>query len=185
MAEIELRDELRRSLVKAWFEYTKAVDPLRPDFFRYCRRLTGDVWDAEDLVQDTLARGFATLSQLMHPPQQQRAYLLRIATNLWIDTVRRRATERRVLATHEREGSASTARPDAFTNDDLRAAAERLIEALAPQERAAVLLKEVFDMTNAESAQVLGTSEGAVKSALHRARERLAEARETPPLRST
>src|SRR5262245_30269214 len=97
MSEVDLSDELRRALIGSWFTYMKSLDPLRPDLFRYCRRLTGNVWDAEDLVQETLARGFSTLSQLVYKLENPRGYLLRIATNLWIDTVRRRATERRAL----------------------------------------------------------------------------------------
>jgi RNA polymerase sigma-70 factor (ECF subfamily) len=177
MTEIGLSDGLRRSLVHAWHEYAKSLDPLRPDLFRFCRRLTGDVWDAEDLVQETLARGFASFSQVVYPLERPRAYLLRIATNLWTDTVRRRAVERRLLEREAREAAPGTGRVD---ESELRAAVERLLEALAPRERAAVLLKEVFGMTNAEAAEALGTSEGAVKSALHRGRERLAEAREAP-----
>jgi len=181
MSEIEVEEELRRSLVHAWFEYAKALDPLRPDLFRYCRRLTGDVWDAEDLVQETLARGFATLSQIQYRLDHPRAYLLRIANNLWIDTVRRRASERRALAKEARDAADRARAAGGPVGDgQLREAAERMFEALAPQERAAVLLKEVFGMSNAEAAEALGTTEGAVKSALHRSRERLAEAREMP-----
>jgi RNA polymerase sigma-70 factor, ECF subfamily len=46
---------------------------------------------------------------------------------------------------------------------------------VAPQERAAVVLKEVFDFTLEQIAEVLSTTVGAVKSALHRGRARLEE----------
>ena len=48
-----------------------------------------------------------------------------------------------------------------------------LFQELAPQERAALLLKEVFELSLDEIAEILGTSLGAVKSALHRGRARL------------
>jgi RNA polymerase sigma-70 factor (ECF subfamily) len=35
----------------------------RPELFRYCRALTGSVWDAEDLVQETMLRAYARLAQ--------------------------------------------------------------------------------------------------------------------------
>jgi RNA polymerase sigma-70 factor (ECF subfamily) len=57
----------------------------------------------------------------------------------------------------------------------LRAAGTRLLQRLSPQERAAVLLKEMFEMTLEEIAEVLATTTGAVKAALHRGRERLRE----------
>jgi RNA polymerase sigma-70 factor (ECF subfamily) len=137
------------------------------------RRLTGDVWDAEDLVQDTLARGFATLAD--RSPADRPRVLLRIAMNLWIDTAASGHRAAGARGGGPRDGGATR-----VEEAELREAAERLLEALAPQERAAVLLKEVFGMTNAGAAEALGTSEGAVKSALHRGRERLAEAREAP-----
>src|SRR5262245_17356805 len=67
----------------------------RPSF---CRRLTGNVWDAEDLVQDTLLRAFGTLGSVHVRIENPRAYLLRTATDLRIDTVRRRESEATALA---------------------------------------------------------------------------------------
>jgi RNA polymerase sigma-70 factor (ECF subfamily) len=57
-------------------------------------------------------------------------------------------------------------------------AGARLFERLSPQERAAVVLKDVFDMTLAEIAETLSTSVGAIKAALHHGRGRLRD--ETP-----
>ena len=58
-------------------------------------------------------------------------------------------------------------------SSDLRDAGARLLQRLSPQERAAIVLKEIFDMRLEEIATVLNTSTGAVKAALHRGRERL------------
>jgi RNA polymerase sigma-70 factor (ECF subfamily) len=57
----------------------------------------------------------------------------------------------------------------------VRDASARLLQRLSPQERAALVLKEVFDMKLDEIAEVLSTTTGAVKAALHRGRGRLAE----------
>ena len=56
---------------------------------------------------------------------------------------------------------------------DGRPAARRLFEELHPQERAAILMKEVFELSLEETAAMLHTTVGAVKSALSRARGRL------------
>jgi RNA polymerase sigma-70 factor (ECF subfamily) len=141
----------------------------------YCRKLTGDLWDAEDLVQDTMLKGFATLGIVTGAVANPQAYLARIATNLWIDTQRRRAAEGRALALEMSSVGAAEA-PD---RSEVRDAGARLLESLAPQERAAVVLKDVLDMSLMEIAAMLGASEGAVKAALHRGRTRLTE---EPPI---
>jgi DNA-directed RNA polymerase specialized sigma24 family protein len=46
-----------------WRRYLDALAPLRPDLHRYCCRLTGNVWDGEDLAQDALLRVFGLLSR--------------------------------------------------------------------------------------------------------------------------
>ena len=58
-----------------------------------------------------------------------------------------------------------------------QAAGTALFERTSPQERAAVVLKDAFDFSLEEIAGLLSTSVGAVKSALHRGRDRLADAR--------
>ena len=93
MGDVELPDALRDELRGAWHRYVDLLAPLRPALYGYCRRLTGNVWDAEDLVQDALLRAFATLGSIHHQIRNPRAYLLRTATNLWIDTLRRRDAE--------------------------------------------------------------------------------------------
>ena len=173
MADLELPTDLRDDLRTAWHRYVDRVAPFRPALHGYCRRLTRDLWDAEDLVQDTLLRVFGTLGHIHHDVRSPRAYLLRVATHLWIDTLRRRAREAAPLAAQAAEPGAPAAQPGAA-----RDLGTLLLERLAPQERAAVLLKELFDLSLAETAEALGTSVGAVKAALQRGRERLREAGE-------
>ena len=163
-------DELRDDVRAAWHRYIDIVAPLRPVLHGYCRRLTGDVWDAEDLVQDTLLRTFGTLGSVFTRIENPRAYLLRTATNLWIDAIRRRGTEADALAE-----AAPHAAPPGDTAAAVRDAGTVLLQRLAPQERAAVVLKELFDYSLEEIAAVLGTTVGAVKAALHRGRTRLRE----------
>jgi len=152
-----------------WRAYLDALEPLRPDLHRYCCALTGNIWDGEDLVQDTLMRVFSLLGKIDADLAQPKAYLIRTASNLWIDRMRRTARERRVLGLQadEREPSAPIQTPD------VEGAAHALLRALPPKERAAVLLKEIFDLSLEETAGYLHTSVGAVKAALHRGRARL------------
>jgi RNA polymerase sigma-70 factor, ECF subfamily len=100
--------------------------------------------------------------------------LTRVATNLWIDVVRRRSARERAADPSENVRAQAGIDPG-----EVRDAASRLIETLPPQERAAFLLKEVFDMSLDEIAEMLVTSVGAVKTALHRGRKRLEQVKES------
>lgn len=73
----------------AWQRFVETFEPLRPELYRYCRFLTRNAWDAEDLVQDALARGLVTLGCLFQDVENPRAWLFRVASNLWIDRQRR------------------------------------------------------------------------------------------------
>src|SRR5215468_3607061 len=86
----------------AWQRFLETFEPLRPDLYRYCRYLTRNAWDAEDLVQDTLARALVTLGRVFQEIEQPRAWLFRVASNLWIDR------QRRHLVRQEREPSPGT-----------------------------------------------------------------------------
>jgi len=146
------------------------IEPHRPALFRYARGLTGDPWDAEDLVQDTLARAFENLGRCDGSVGNARAYLFRTATNLWVDGWRRRPAGP--------AGSGSAAGDVAEEGreplgPEVREALERIAIALPPRERAVVLLGEVFGYTSREVATALGTNLEAAKAALHRGRAAL------------
>jgi RNA polymerase sigma-70 factor (ECF subfamily) len=165
----ELQSLTRRSLNR----FLETYEPLRTELYRYCRHLTRSPWDAEDLAQDTLARAFVTLAQMSEEPPNPRAWLFRVASNLWIDQARRR----REVTTDVPDGSASPS-PDARAS---REAAGTLLVKLSPQERAAVVLKDAFGFSLEEVSEALSTTIGAVKTALHRARSKLLEDSEAEP----
>jgi RNA polymerase sigma-70 factor (ECF subfamily) len=158
---------LENSSPLAWHDFLEIYQPLRPELYRYCRDLTHSPCDAEDLAQDTMARAFTTLACTERRPTSPRAWLHRIASNLWIDRTRR---AREVLDASPEMGEASLGDPRTT-----REAAGTLFGSLAPQERAAVVLKDVLDMTLEETAEVLSTTVGAVKAALHRGRGKLVD----------
>jgi len=152
----------------SWRRFLEAYEPLRTQLYRYCRYLTRSPWDAEDLTQDALARAFVTLARMGgQEPANPRAWLFRIASNLWIDEKRR---PRELPAAAPEPAGVGAAEPRAS-----REAAGTLLVTLSPQERAAVVLKEVFDFSLEEIAESLATTTGAVKAALHRGRGKLAE----------
>ncbi len=161
-------DELSGSLQSSWRRFLAVYEPLRPELYRYCRYLTRSPWDAEDLVQDALGRAFVTLGQLGAEPPNPKAWLLRVASNLWIDRARR---ERRAAL----PPSEQLVKETGVEPRQAREAAGTLLGRLSPQERAAVVLKDVFELSLEEIGEVLETTPGAVKAALHRGRGALAE----------
>lgn len=148
----------------SWHQFLEAFEGLRPELYRYCRHLTRSPWDAEDLAQDVLARAFVTLGKLGAAPSNPRAWLFRVASNAWIDQ------QRRPRGVPERAPTVDPIDPRAT-----REAAGTLIARLAPQERAAVVLKDVFDLPIEDIAEALSTTPNAVKAALHRGRGKLVD----------
>ncbi len=74
-----------RAARQARAEFLDRLEPLRPDLYAYCRRLTGNAFDAEDLVQESLARAFSQAAQAHNPIERPRAWLFRVATNAYVD----------------------------------------------------------------------------------------------------
>jgi len=170
MTEALITDDTARTLRTAWFAYLDTIEPLRTPLHAYGLRLTGNAFDAEDLVQETLLKGFAMIGRGdLHGPgspvANARAYLFRAATNLWLDAERRRGRERRALGEPAIE-------PASVGADEIRMAGEALMAA-SPQARAAVILKDVFGFSLEEIADQLRTTVGGVKAALRRGREAL------------
>lgn len=173
MPQEPLSDQTAKLLRETWFRYLDTILPIRPSLYRYCKRITRSVWDAEDLLQETLLKGFGSIGRgdfcrESCRIQNARTYLFRIATNLWIDHLRH--AELPIEADLPEQS-----RPRQAV--DTREAASVLISHTAPQERAALVLKDVFDFTMEEIAVILTTTVGAVKSALHRGRAGLEEKR--------
>jgi RNA polymerase sigma-70 factor (ECF subfamily) len=180
MTESTFPKPLQEELQPAWNHYVDFLVPHRPALHRYCVRLAGNLWDGEDLVQDTVVRVFALLGKRWAEIEKPAAYLARVATNLWIDLARRRELERGFAA--ERREEAPVHDPGRTASaGEVRAAAQSLLERLTPRERAAVLMKDVLDLSVEETASLLRTSVPAVKAALHRGRGRLTEEPAAPP----
>jgi len=149
--------------------------PHREALWRYCRKLTGSPWDAEDLVQETLLKAFARLS-FTWQPTETRGYLFRIASNAWIDRWRRE----RPAAPLDDAGPlpAPAAEVDSLETRD---ALKQVVERLSPRQRVVFLLTEAFGFTHGDVAGMVGLTTGAVKALRFRARERLAMPRNGSP----
>lgn len=162
------------ALQQARRDFLALVEQLRPDLHRYCARMVGSVIDGEDVVQDTLARGYYELSALKEMPAL-RAWLFRIAHNRALDYLRRYERRRgeppdentAQFVDYESDPSNSVPREQAVT------LAVAHFAQLVPTQRSCVILKDVLDYSLEEISACLELSVPAVKAALHRGRTRL------------
>jgi RNA polymerase sigma-70 factor (ECF subfamily) len=160
------------------------LERYRPRLFGIAYRMLSDVQEAEDLVQETFLRWH----QAKHDDiVSEEGWLVAVITRLAIDRLRRAETERvRYVGNWLPEPIATgNVAPDhrAELASDLSMAFLVLLERLAPEERAAFLLREVFDAGYDEIARILGKTEPAVRQVVYRAKTRVREGRSrfSPP----
>jgi len=150
----------------------------RTRLFGIAYRMLGDVQEAEDLVQETFLRWH----QAKHDDiVSAEGWLVAVITRLSIDRLRRAETERLRYVGNWLPEPIATADvlPDHRVElaSDLSMAFLVLLERLGPEERAAFLLREVFDAGYDEIARILDKSEPAVRQTVHRAKMRVREGR--------
>ena len=139
-----------------------------PRLRRYARALTGERAGADDLVQDTMERGWLKLSS-WHRGTDMRAWLFGIMHNLHVDQSRRP-----VLATVALDEDTSLPSTGPFETDRLELRDMESALALLPAEQRQLrLLVALEDLTAEEVAATLGIPLGTVMSRLSRGRERL------------
>ncbi|MDR2257208.1 MAG: sigma-70 family RNA polymerase sigma factor [Arthrobacter sp.] len=141
---------------------------------RLAYRLTGNRADAEDLVQETYVRALRALERFT--PGSVDAWLRRIATNLFLDSARRRAKVRfDPLAEDAEDKLAATGHgPErSFEFAHLNADVAAALGELAPDYRVAVVLCDLEGFSYEEIADTLGLKLGTVRSRIHRGRTQL------------
>jgi RNA polymerase sigma-70 factor (ECF subfamily) len=152
-----------------YLAFLETITQLRPSLHRYCARMTGSVMDGEDVVQEALFEAYRKLEKF-DDGRALKPWLFRIAHNRCIDFLRKRGV--RI------EAETAAAGPDQVESNELLAlglggALEHLVISLPPKERACVLLKDVFDHSLEEVAELVESTVGGVKAALHRGRARI------------
>lgn len=134
--------------------------------------LTGGRYaEAEDLVQTVLIRLYAKWERVRRV-EQPVGYSLRALTNTFLDEARRAHRRREVVTSHHPERAAAE---DQMAIEDVRSAVMDALAALAPRQRAVVVLRHFLGYNVADAAQVLGITEGTVKSQNAKALARLRE----------
>ncbi len=162
-----------------------------PRVFAALVRLTGDRSVAEDLLQETFARAHEKARTLR--TEHVRAWLMRIATHLAMDSFRRQRKLRLVSLSatcgdgdHCPEFSATMADPRAgepsatMELEEKRRRVRRAIDALPPKQRTTLVLAYYQQLSYAEVAETLGCSPGTVKTQMFRALKSLAQLLPSP-----
>jgi len=166
-----------------YIAFLETIGHLRPRLHRYCARMTGSLTDGEDVVQEALFQAYRKLDTF-DESRPLAPWLFRIAHNRCLDFLRARGV--REEAESEGAGPLSVAETTP-TGPGLSRAMEHLVTRLPPKERACVLLKDVFDYSLEEIAELVESTVGGVKAALNRGRTKLAALRadHAPPRRAS
>jgi RNA polymerase sigma-70 factor (sigma-E family) len=141
-----------------------------PQLLRSAVLLAGSQQDGEDLLQAALERIVRQRRPVDGSPE---AYLRRTLYNLAADGWRRAGTWQRKLPLLRADQQALP--QDVTAAVDLREALIRALRQLPPQQRAVIVLRYWEQLTEAETAEVLGCSDGTVKAAASRGLKRMRE----------
>jgi RNA polymerase sigma-70 factor (TIGR02957 family) len=157
---------------------TAQFQSLRSQLFSVAYRMLGSAAEAEDVVQDAWLRAASSPEQ----PTSARAWLTTVVTRLCLDRLKAARTTREQyvgpwLPEPVPTGAIESAEDAVARRESVTMAFLTLLETLSPAERAAFLLREVFDADYADVARVLETTPANARQLVHRAKTRVAEGR--------
>ncbi len=136
--------------------------------YRTAWRMLGDAAEAEDISQEVFLKLHSRLAEFENQPNPA-GWLYRVTVNLSLDRIRRRrpTEEPEHLISH-----ADSPEFSAIKQQQLDKLA-RLLQRLSPQERAALILRDLEGLNSREVGEILNVSEETVRSAIFRAKEKL------------
>jgi RNA polymerase sigma-70 factor, ECF subfamily len=143
------------------------IDPLQAKLFAIAQRLLRNHAEAEDAVQEAMLKYHQHQDTVENPE----AWLVTTLTRSCLDRLRR--AKRTPIEPVTEQMPADAATDVVELADELTLAFQHLLETLAPPERLAFLLREVFDYEFQEIGELLETSEANSRQLVHRAKKRL------------
>jgi len=167
---------LQRALQKDEEAFTHLVETYQNPVYNLCYRMLGNAQEAEDAAQETFWRAYQAI-QKYDPTRSFITWLLSIAAHYCIDQQRRRR-----LPTFDIELLPEESAPDPAPDPEKvvgrieeQQQLRQLLAKINPQDRAAIIMRYWYDLSDEEISRSLSLSVSAVKSRLHRARHLLAE----------
>ena len=158
--------------------FNALVEAHQDAVYGLCLRMLGSTHSAEDVTQETFLSAYRNIERCRG--DAFRAWLLRIALNACTDELRRSRRRRQVSLDDPSTGASPLDLPDpaelpeeAALGSELGRHLQSALMALPPDQRAAVVLRDVQGFSYDEIAQTLRLSPGTVKSRLSRGRARL------------
>ena len=137
--------------------------------FRVCYRILGDREDAADATQEAFLRAYRRLDTFLGQ-SSFKTWFMRLTVNVALNERERRKTH---IPLDEAPPLVSIAHDAALSRIEATAHLYQALQALPPNHRAAVVLRDLEEFTYAETATALGVPEGTAKGWAHRGRERL------------
>lgn len=134
-----------------------------PSLQQYCRFLAQSSWDGDDLAQEVMIKA---IEHYLHLPKVSPALLNKMAYHQWIDWLRKRKHE-------EMDDLSNVLNRSEHKSSQTMEIIEELVSRLTPNQALVFVLKYGFQYKSHEIAKLLGTTETAIKSALHRGKKRL------------
>src|SRR6185295_9265574 len=169
MMDLDRYDDVSGPFEERYRAFLETISTLRPSLHRYCARMTGSVMDGEDVVQEALFEAYRKLDKF-DDSRPLKPWLFRIAHNRCIDFLRKRGVQ---VEAETAAASSELVEPTEPPALGVGRALEHLVISLPPMERACVLLKDVFDYSLEETAELVDSTVGGVKAALHRGRMKI------------
>ncbi len=143
------------------------------DTYTLARRLCGNADDASDVVQEAYLRAYRSIRKFRGDSAFS-TWLYRITANCAADHLNRRTRHRHDDLSDEHVDDRAEVDPESHSaNVELRDELKVALDALPPKLRAAVVLRDIYDLPHEEIASQLNISESAAKVRLHRARRKL------------
>ncbi|SFI77280.1 MULTISPECIES: RNA polymerase subunit sigma-70 [unclassified Bacillus (in: firmicutes)] len=144
---------------------------------RYCTFLTKNIWDGEDLAQETICKVLKKYTDTEWKQSICLTLLYKVARNQWLDQMRTKA--------YEKESNKEASYEPHENVAELYALIETMLSCLNEMQTVIFLLKDVFEYSLADIAAITSMSEGAVKASLFRTRNKLKTIKEEERLVSS